>query len=312
MSAVRQKKERCIPARREIKREQFMHHFFVKNDQIRNDKIYIIGEDYNHAANVLRLRTGEEVLISDEDGQDYLCEVEYAADAAGKENRRGKEAGEPAETMPVLSVLETVDPVFSGLPHLRLSVRERQAENHELPARVWLFQGLPKSDKMEWIIQKATELGVSDIVPVDMKNCVVRLDEKKAAAKEKRWQAIAESAAKQSKRSRIPVVHPVMKFTDAMRISEQFDVRILPYEAENGIVSMCEAIVSFLPGRDIAVMIGPEGGFDRMEAKLAESRGWVSVSLGKRILRTETAAIAALSMIMIRLEIVSQMELETD
>ena len=269
-----------------------MHHFFVKNDQIRDDKIYIIGEDYNHAANALRLRAGEQVLISDEDGQDYLCEVECASDLA-------------------ISELEA-EAAFSGLPHLWLSVRERREENHELPARVWLFQGLPKSDKMEWIIQKATELGVSDIVPVDMKNCVTRLDEKKAAAKEKRWQAIAESAAKQSKRSRIPVVHPVMKFTDAMRMSEQFDVKILPYEAENGIVSMCESIVNFLPGRDIAVMIGPEGGFDRMEVKLAESRGWTLVSLGKRILRTETAAVAALSMVMIRLEIASQMELEVD
>ena len=282
-----------------------MHHFFVKNDQIRNDKIYIIGEDYNHAANVLRLRSGEQVLISDEDGQDYLCEVEYALDAKNKaEKREGKEE---VQMGPVIE-----DLAFAGLSHLRLTIRERQTENHELPARVWLFQGLPKSDKMEWIIQKATELGVSDIVPVDMKNCVTRIDGKKAAAKEKRWQAIAESAAKQSKRSRIPTVHPVMKFTDAIRSSDHFDVRILPYEAKNGIVSMCESIVSFLPGRDIAVLIGPEGGFDHMEVKLAESRGWTVVSLGKRILRTETAALAVLSMIMIRLEIVSEMKLEIE
>ena len=255
-----------------------MHHFFVKNEQITENKIYIAGEDYNHAAKVLRLQPGEQVLISDECGQDYLCEVEAFA--------------------------------LSEEPKLQLSVLEKQEKNHELPARVWLFQGLPKSDKLEWIIQKATELGVSDIVPVDMKNCVVRLDEKKGAAKQKRWQAIAESAAKQSKRSMVPTVHPVMKFTDAMRMSEQFDVKILPYENERGIVSMCESIVSFLPGRDIAVLIGPEGGFDHMEVRLAENRGWTAVSLGKRILRTETAAIAALSMIMIRLEIVSEMELE--
>lgn len=255
-----------------------MHHFFVKNEQIIENKIYIAGEDYNHAAKVLRLQPGEQVMISDEDGQDYLCEVEAFA--------------------------------LSEEPKLQLSVLEKQEKNHELPARVWLFQGLPKSDKLEWIIQKATELGVSDIVPVDMKNCVVRLDEKKGVAKQKRWQAIAESAAKQSKRSMVPTVHPVMKFTDAMRMSEQFDVKILPYENERGIVSMCEAIVSFLPGRDIAVLIGPEGGFDHMEVRLAKNRGWTAVSLGKRILRTETAAIAALAMIMIRLEIVSEMELE--
>ncbi|MDO4265961.1 MAG: 16S rRNA (uracil(1498)-N(3))-methyltransferase [Eubacteriales bacterium] len=254
-----------------------MHHFFVKNHQISGTEAYILEDDYNHAANVLRLSAGETILLSDEDGQDYLCSVE--------------------EILP-----ET--------ERIRLSVLEEQAENHELPARVWLFQGLPKSDKLELIIQKATELGVSDIVPVDMKNCVVRLDGKKAEAKQKRWQAIAESAAKQSKRSCIPTVHPVTRFTDAVRMAESFAVKILPYEAEDGITGMCEAIVSFLPGRDIAVMIGPEGGFDHMEVKLASNRGFRPVSLGKRILRTETAAIAVLAMIMIRLEIVSEMDLE--
>ena len=256
-----------------------MHHFFVKKHQITGDTAYIMEEDYNHAANVLRLSAGEAVLLSDEEGRDYLCSVEEILPQAQK---------------------------------ISLTVLEEQMENHELPARVWLFQGLPKSDKMEFIIQKATELGVSDIVPVDMKNCVVKLDEKKAESKRKRWQAIAESAAKQSKRSLIPTVHPVTRFTDAVRMAEEFAVKILPYEAEEGIAGMCEAIVSFLPGRDIAVMIGPEGGFDHMEVKLASNRGFRPVSLGKRILRTETAAIAVLSMIMIRLEIVSEMDLETD
>lgn len=278
-----------------------MHHFFVTNDQVREDRIFIIGEDYNHAANVLRLRAGEELLISDEAGKDYLCAVEAVSG-----NSHGAEETDAAEEEKALWY------AFSGVPHVRLRVLEEREENHELPARVWLFQGLPKSDKMEWIVQKATELGVTDIVPVDMKNCVVRLDEKKAAAKQKRWQAIAESAAKQSKRSRIPTVHPLVRYTEAMQMSERFDVKILPYEAANGIVSMCEAIVSFLPERKIAVLIGPEGGFDRMEVKLAENRGWKPVSLGKRILRTETAAIAALSMIMIRLEIAAEVGFETE
>ena len=262
---------------REKKDKVFMHHFFVKKEQIRDGQIEITGSDYNHAVNVLRLKPGERLLISDETGVDYLCEV---AEILAEEE----------------------------CPRLYVRIGSISEENHELPARVWLFQGLPKSDKMEWIIQKATELGVSDIVPVQTKNCVVKLDGKKAEAKCARWQAIAESAAKQSKRSRIPMVHPITRFTEAVQQSEHFAVRLIPYENEKGILSMCEAIVSFLPGRDIAVFIGPEGGFDPMEVKLAEHRGIRPVSLGKRILRTETAAIAMLSMIMIRLEIASELD----
>lgn len=292
-----------------------MYHFFVGPEQITETHIYVTGEDYNHAANVLRLRAGEEVLISDEAGQDYLCAVEeiVGRDAQKASGRKiQKESGKnPEEIQPEGE--ENGSPLpFLGEPHLRLVIRERRTDNHELPARVWLFQGLPKSDKMEWIVQKATELGVTDIVPVDMKNCVVKLDEKKAEARRKRLQAIAESAAKQSKRSRIPVVHPLKRFTEVMRMADELDVKILPYEEENGILGMCESIVSFLPGRNIAVVIGPEGGFDPMEVKLAKSRGFRTVSLGRRILRTETAALAVLSMIMIRLEIAAEIGFEAE
>ena len=160
---------------------------------------------------------------------------------------------------------------------------------------------------MELIIQKATELGVSDIIPVNMKNCVAKLDPKKEESKLRRWRAVAESAAKQSKRSIVPNIGRVMNFTEAVKLAESFDVKILPYESEDGMAGMVEAIVSFLPERDIAVFIGPEGGFDPMEVKFAENHGVLPVSLGRRILRTETAAIAVLSMIMIRLEIAESM-----
>lgn len=251
-----------------------MHHFFVKDHQISEKEIFIEEGDYNHAVNVLRLKTGEEILISDEEGRDYVCEV-------GENDRE--------------------------LQRLRLCIKEMTEKNHELPSRVYLFQGLPKSDKMEFIIQKATELGVSDIVPVNMKNCVVKLDEKKAEAKLKRWRAIAESAAKQSKRSAVPEIHDIMSFTEAVKMAEEMDLSILPYECEDGMAGMIDAIVNFLPGRHIAVFIGPEGGFDRLEVKFARDRGVRTVSLGRRILRTETAALAVLSMIMIRLEIAEQM-----
>ena len=251
-----------------------MHHFFVKNGQITEKKIFVEGEDYNHAVNVLRLRLGEEIMISDEDGNDYIC-----------------------------AVLET----DRDNCRLNLEIKEKKEENHELPSRIYLFQGLPKSDKIELIIQKATELGVSDIIPVNMKNCVAKLDPKKEESKLRRWRAVAESAAKQSKRSIVPNIGRVMNFTEAVKLAESFDVKILPYESEDGMAGMVEAIVSFLPERDIAVFIGPEGGFDPMEVKFAENHGVLPVSLGRRILRTETAAIAVLSMIMIRLEIAESM-----
>ena len=252
-----------------------MHHFFVETENITDDGIFLTGDNYNHAVNVLRLKEGERILISDPEGVDYFC-----------------------------SVAEIVREVAD--PRLRAVIGEVSEENHELPAEVVLFQCLPKADKMELIIQKAVELGVTTIVPVVSKNCVVKLDDKKADSKQKRWQAIAESAAKQSKRSRIPAVEMPVSFRQAVEMLERFDVAMIPYEDEKGLTGLCEAIISFVPGRRIGAIIGPEGGFDPLEVSMAKRHGIVPVSLGKRILRTETAAIAMLSLIMIRLEIAAE------
>ncbi len=252
-----------------------MHHFFVEKKNISGNGIIIDDvQDFNHAVRVLRLAIGEKILVSDPDGADYLCLVEEISDS--------KNGGEDC---------------------LRLQIAERLEENHELPARIILFQCLPKSEKMEIIIQKAVELGVSEIVPVMSKNCIVKLDEKKSASKTRRWQAIAESAAKQSKRSIIPEVREPVSFKEAVELCERCDLGIIPYENEAGMTGTCEAIVNFIPGRSIGVMIGPEGGFDPLEASMAKRHGILPLSLGKRILRVETAAIAILSLIMIRLEI---------
>ena len=174
----------------------------------------------------------------------------------------------------------------------------------ELPAEIWLFQGLPKADKMELIIQKAVELGASAVVPVATKNAVVRLDEKKAQAKKKRWQAIAESAAKQSKRSYIPQVGMVMSLKEAFSYIEEqkFDLSMIPYELEKGMDGIKQVLGRLAPGQQIAVFIGPEGGFDEEEIKLALKMGVKPVSLGKRILRTETAGPAILALLMMKLE----------
>lgn len=256
-----------------------MHHFFVKKENIFNKEIYINGDDYFHAVNVLRLTKGEKVLLSEPTGIDYICSV---------------------KDFPVAS------PNSPDKKSLRLKIEEICESNNELLSKVTLFQCLPKSGNMELIIQKAVELGVSEIVPVSSKNCVVKLDEKSAFSKLKRWQLVAKAASEQSNRSIIPVIRPVMNFPDAVKYCEKMDVRLIPYEEEKGLKGTCEAIISILPEKSIGVFIGPEGGFDPLEISMAKRHGILPISLGKRILRTETASIAALSLIMIRLEIATE------
>lgn len=246
-----------------------MHHFFVNPEQVEDGLIRITGSDVNHIKNVLRIRQGEEMLVSDGTGRDYLCQAEEIA----------------------------------GL-EVTVRILETEEEGRELPSRIWLFQGLPKSDKMEFIIQKAVELGAAGIVPVSTRNTVVKLDPKKEEAKVKRWQAIAESAAKQSKRSLVPRVSGIMTLKEAFDYveSQGFSVRLIPYEHEAGMDGTKTELDAAGPGQDIAVFIGPEGGFDEREIELALSKGVRPISLGRRILRTETAGLALLSVLMMRQE----------
>ena len=185
-----------------------------------------------------------------------------------------------------------------------LVILSENADSRELPSRIWLFQGLPKSDKMEVILQKAVELGAAGVIPVATRNAVVKLDAKKAEAKIRRWQAIAESAAKQSKRSYIPQVGPVMSLKEAFSYIEEqkFDLRMIPYELEKGMDGTKTVLEALAPGQQVAVFIGPEGGFDEEEIQLALKMGVKPVSLGKRILRTETAGPAILALLMMKLE----------
>ena len=144
----------------------------------------------------------------------------------------------------------------------------------ELPSKIYLFQGLPKSDKMELIIQKAVELGVYEIIPMATARAVVKLDQKKAAAKVKRWQAISESAAKQSKRLLIPEVKEPVKFSEALKLASDLDVRLIPYELAEGMDGTRRIIQSVKPGQSVAVFIGPEGGFEEAEVELAKEAGF--------------------------------------
>ena len=165
---------------------------------------------------------------------------------------------------------------------------------------------------MELIIQKAVELGAAEMIPVAMKNCVVKLDAKKAAAKTARWQEIAKSAAKQSKRSRIPVVREPVNYREAVALAGELDVVLLPYENERGMAATREVMERIAPGQSVGIFIGPEGGFDPSEIALAKEEGMHLVSLGKRILRTETAGLATLSILMYHIESVSEAEEERD
>lgn len=244
-----------------------MQHFFVTPSQVGETDIYIEGSDVNHMKNVLRMRYKEELTVSDGDNLKYRCAVERYEEGRA-----------------VLKILE------------------RMQSDTELSSRIYLFQGLPKQDKMELIIQKAVELGVYQIIPVSTSRCVVKLDEKKAAKKTKRWQQIAESAAKQAGRGYIPEVAPVSSYQEALMQAEKLDVILIPYELERGMRETREIIEEIRPGQSVAVFIGPEGGFEKEEVEQALGYGARAVTLGRRILRTETAGLTALSVLMFHLE----------
>lgn len=181
-------------------------------------------------------------------------------------------------------------------------ILEKDYQDTNLPIKIYLFQGLPKSDKLELIIQKAVELGVEGIIPVEMRRSIVKLDDKKKKEKTPRWQAIAESAAKQCKRNSIPKVYDVMPFNKAVDMAKDMDLFIVPYECKEGMLSTKNALSEIKAGYSVGIFIGPEGGFEDSEIQTAVTAGGITVSLGKRILRTETASITAIAMCMLYAE----------
>ena len=240
-----------------------MQHFFVTPEQVGEEDITITGNDVNHIRNVLRMKIGEQLEISDGSNKKYRCEIRKM----------------------------TSDAVQAGI----LEIYETDTEP---PCRIVLFQGLPKSDKMDWIVQKAVELGVSEIVPTAAHRSVVKLDEKKAKKKQERWQAIAESAAKQAGRGVIPEVHGVMRFSEALSYGAGLDHVWIPYELAEGMEETRKQFQSLKRGESVGIFIGPEGGFEVEEVeKAAREAHAESITLGKRILRTETAGLFVLSVI---------------
>ena len=254
-----------------------MQHFFVSPSQINGHTIVITGEDVNHIKNVLRMKPGEEISIGNgADDNEYRASIKEIKD----------------------------DEIICDL----LFVKE---DGVELPVGITLFQALPKSDKMDTIIQKAVELGAVRIVPVATERAVVKLDAKKAASKKERWQKISEAAAKQSKRAIVPEVTLPMTMSEAVNMAASMNAAAIPYELENGMDGMkafVDKVKSLAGNKDTkpeaAVFIGPEGGFVDEEIELAGNAGITPVSLGRRILRTETAGMTVLSILMYALETV--------
>lgn len=244
-----------------------MHQFFVAAEQIKGNRILITGDDVNHIKNVLRMKVGDEISVSNGiDGKEYRC-----------------------------GILEISKDVLCELRFVK-------EDGVELPSKITLFQGLPKADKMELIVQKAVELGVSEIVPVTMGRCVVKLDAKKEKNKISRWQGIAESAAKQSKRRKIPEIKNLMSMREACQYAAEMDVVLVPYELAENMDATRELISAIRPGQTIGFFIGPEGGFEETEIAMAVEAGAKPITLGKRILRTETAGFTVLSILMYHLE----------
>lgn len=247
-----------------------MHHFFVTPQMIDTElkKIYITGTDVNHIKNVLRMKKGEELLISDGNGKDYMCEIE----------------------------------TFNDNGEVIVAIKDDTFDGTELPSKIYLFQGLPKSDKMELIIQKAVELGVYEIIPVSTKRSIVKLDKKKEQAKINRWNEISKSAAKQSRRSIIPKVSNVLTFDEAVVRAKELDINVIPYENYKDMSKTKEIINQIDKNMSMGIFIGPEGGFDEKEIEMAIENDIKTISLGKRILRTETAGIMIISVLMYKLE----------
>ncbi len=244
-----------------------MPRFFVSPDSVKENEIEITGIDVNHIKNVLRMQAGERIEVCDGEGNDYVC---------------------------VIKSLER-DSVL-------LDIEEIHPSGTELKKKIYLFQGLPKSDKMELIIQKAVELGVYEIIPTVTSRCIVKIDAKKEDKKIARWQQIAESAAKQSGRGIIPKIKAPMSLKEAFEYSKSIDTVLIPYEKSEGIDSARAILTKAGEGSSVAVFIGPEGGFEEKEIEFAENNGAYAITLGKRILRTETAGLCILSVLMMNFE----------
>lgn len=236
-----------------------MSRFFIPKENISDTQIKIIGEDVVHISRVLRLGAGDDFTCCDGKGNDYLVKI-----------------AQIAKTQIVCEILE------------------KKKSDTEPPVAVTLIQGLPKAAKMDYIIQKNTELGISEIYPCSLNRCISKNEKDK---KTERWQKIAKEAAQQSGRGIVPQIHNTIGLKEAAKVLKSADIAFTAYECEDK-NNLKSALLSKENPKSVAFLIGPEGGFDKSEIEFLQGEGIAVISLGKRILRTETAGEAVLSMIM--------------
>lgn len=245
-----------------------MYRFYVSADQLAEKEVFISGGDVNHIKNVLRLEVGDWIVACDGNGTDYVSRIQSICSDE------------------VVASIEKVQPTGT-----------------ELLVRITLFQGMPKKDKLELIIQKAVELGACEIVPVMTKRTVVKLSEEKKINKRlERWQSIAYAAAKQCDRGIIPTVHKPVSYEEALAMADQLDYNVIPYELQTGMEEARKIVDQACKQRSLGIFIGPEGGFEPEEVERAMTRNIHPMTLGKRILRTETAGMALLSILMFQMQ----------
>lgn len=243
-----------------------MHKFFILKENIHGDNCIIEGEDVKHIYKVLRLESGDKININDGEGTEYLGEVQ---DVNKKE--------------------------------VKVKLLEKVELNNESNLKVHLYQGMPKSAKMDLIVQKCTELGISKITPIFTERVVVR-SELSEFKKVDRWNRIALEACKQSKRSLIPIINTPIEFEELLQDLKEYDLIIVPYENAQG--QGVRYVVNEVRNKeikDVAIIVGPEGGFEESEIQSFKDLGAYIVTLGPRILRTETAGFTALSLLMYEL-----------
>ena len=250
-----------------------MPKFFVKEEQIQENQIIILGQDVKHIKKVLRAKIGDELQIcNSQNGENFLCEIDNLEEEK-----------------------------------IICQIKEKIQEQVESNIEVTIFQGLPKADKMEYIIQKSVELGVYDITPVEMKRCVVKLNEKDKSKKIERWQKISEVAAKQCGRDIIPQINNIINIKNICNLIQEYDMVLVAYENEekNTLKEQLENIKKQNNSKSkvkIGIIIGPEGGLEEKNVETLKENGAKVITLGRRILRTETVALNVLSIIMYELE----------
>lgn len=248
-----------------------MQRYFLKNNQFSKDLALITGDDAHHMLRVMRMTIGDQVIVCNEDKKCYYATIKQIKDQ---------------------EIEVTLD-----------SMIEAQTE---LPIEVTIAQGLPKGDKFEWVIQKATECGASEFIPLEMERSVVKLDAKKAGKKIERWNKIAKEAAEQSHRQMVPTVTSVQTLKQLLAKASQYDICLFAYEetAKQGQLAQLKQILSTIENhKKLLVIVGPEGGISEKEETILLESGFKPCALGPRILRTETAPIYILSAISYALEL---------